>query len=441
MKKFSPAPAFLLGALVFLFISGCNLLGNTGPKLAESINLDQTSLTLAVGKTAQLTATVGPSDVDDPTVNWASLNPAVARVSDGLVTAVAEGTTTITATTRDGTNKKAACAVTVTGSETTSYTVTSATVTGGSISVNPTNGTEGTIITVTASPASGYRLKAGTLKYNGTVIDGPPPYTFPLPAANVTVSAEFEATDEPTYTVTDTSGTGGSISVNPASGTAGTTITVTATPASGYQLKSGTLKYNDGTTDYPISGITFVLPATNVTVSAEFEATYTVTDASGPGGNITVSPTSGTAGTTITVTPNPASGYQLKALKYNDGTTDYPISGTTFTLPATNVTVSAEFEVISGTGLAISFAGFGDEEIGLSPDSITLSKSNYGSITVSVTENWDSVNWYVDGANWGGDTEIGLSAFSYPVGKHTVTAVVKQGTVFYSKTLHFEVVR
>jgi hypothetical protein len=323
------------------------------------------------------------------------------------------------------------------------YTVTAASgLSGGSISVNPPSGTAGTTITVTPSPASGYLLKAGTLKYNyGTtdhVISGT---SFTLPAANVTVSAEFVAI---TYNVTAASGlSGGSISVNPPSGTAGTTITVTPSPAPGYRLKAGTLTYNDGT-DHAISGTTFTLPAANVRVSAEFETvpsgTYTVTAATVTGGSISVNPPSGTAGTTITVTPSPAPGYRLKTgtLTYNDGT-DHAISGTTFTLPAAHVTVSAEFEV-TGTVLGISFAGFGDEEIGLWPDTaITLSKSNYDNVMVSVTGDWDSVRWY--GAVWSENTQIELYAPSYLVGKHTATATVKKGSVFYSKTLHFEVVR
>jgi uncharacterized repeat protein (TIGR02543 family) len=58
-----------------------------------------------------------------------------------------------------------------------------------------------TTITLTVEPEAGYVLKEGTLKYNDTLIDGLP-YTFAMPAANVRVSADFEALPPDTYTVT-----------------------------------------------------------------------------------------------------------------------------------------------------------------------------------------------------------------------------------------------
>ncbi len=64
------------------------------------------------GESETLTAIVAPDNATDKTVNWESSNTAVATVSNGTVTAVAEGTATITVTTVDG-NKTATCTVTV----------------------------------------------------------------------------------------------------------------------------------------------------------------------------------------------------------------------------------------------------------------------------------------------------------------------------------------
>ena len=49
------------------------------------------SLTLDIGKTATLTASVSPSNATSKTVTWSSSNESVATVANGKVTAVAGG--------------------------------------------------------------------------------------------------------------------------------------------------------------------------------------------------------------------------------------------------------------------------------------------------------------------------------------------------------------
>ena len=79
-----------------------------------SVTLNKTSLTLNVGKTSTLTATVGPSDANNKTVKWTTSDSSVATVSSaGEVKGVKRGTATITATAADGSGKKATCSVTV----------------------------------------------------------------------------------------------------------------------------------------------------------------------------------------------------------------------------------------------------------------------------------------------------------------------------------------
>lgn len=75
------------------------------------VALDQTEAALTVGETLTLTATVEPEDATDPAVTWTSSDESVATVTDGVVTAVAAGTATITATAGD---YAATCIVTVT---------------------------------------------------------------------------------------------------------------------------------------------------------------------------------------------------------------------------------------------------------------------------------------------------------------------------------------
>ena len=74
------------------------------------ITLDMTALELTVEETATLTATVDPENATDNTVTWSSSDETVATVVDGVVTAVAAGTATITAEAGD---QEATCVVTV----------------------------------------------------------------------------------------------------------------------------------------------------------------------------------------------------------------------------------------------------------------------------------------------------------------------------------------
>ena len=79
----------------------------------ESVSLDKTSEIISPNETLQLTATVTPSDASNKNVTWSSENLSIATVdSNGLVTAVGAGNTTITVTTEDG-GKTASCSVTV----------------------------------------------------------------------------------------------------------------------------------------------------------------------------------------------------------------------------------------------------------------------------------------------------------------------------------------
>ena len=73
----------------------------------ESLTLDQTALSVGIGATKTITATVNPAGY---TVMWTSSDESVATVENGVVTGVAEGTATITA--KAG-GKVKTCAVTV----------------------------------------------------------------------------------------------------------------------------------------------------------------------------------------------------------------------------------------------------------------------------------------------------------------------------------------
>ena len=87
----------------------------SGPFVPVSdVYLDWSELLLLVGETYCLTATVYPDNATNKTLKWSSSDPSVASVSStGLVTALFDGITEITATTTDGTNLTTQCTVEV----------------------------------------------------------------------------------------------------------------------------------------------------------------------------------------------------------------------------------------------------------------------------------------------------------------------------------------
>ena len=78
------------------------------PKPTVTLSVAPATLSLEVGTTGKVTATVEPSGT---AVTWTSSDKNVATVADGVVTAVGAGKATITATAED---KTATCEVTVT---------------------------------------------------------------------------------------------------------------------------------------------------------------------------------------------------------------------------------------------------------------------------------------------------------------------------------------
>lgn len=77
------------------------------------VTLDKSSISILVGASETLAATVSPKDAANKNVSWKSDKPEIAAVdANGKVTGVAAGEATITVTTEDG-GKTATCKVTV----------------------------------------------------------------------------------------------------------------------------------------------------------------------------------------------------------------------------------------------------------------------------------------------------------------------------------------
>ena len=175
------------------------------------VSLDKTELSLTVGGTEALTATVAPDNATDKTVTWTSSNPSVAKVENGVVTALARGTAVITATAVDGSGASASCTVTVSSylpPANPNYRITVEATQGGTVTADPTAAKAGATVTLTPVPHRGYQVGtvAVTDRFGDAVAvteqaDGT--YTFVMPNGQVTVPVTFAEAPLPFPDVTE----------------------------------------------------------------------------------------------------------------------------------------------------------------------------------------------------------------------------------------------
>lgn len=88
----------------------CSVTVTAKPVPVTGITLDQTEITLEIDETETLTATLTPDNATDKTVTWTVAPSGVVSVENGVITALKDGTATITATAN---GKSANCTVTV----------------------------------------------------------------------------------------------------------------------------------------------------------------------------------------------------------------------------------------------------------------------------------------------------------------------------------------
>ena len=215
----------------------------------------------------------------------------------------------------------------------------------GSVIANPATAAAGTQITLSNTPNMGYKFASYivTDTYGNSIseVDG----KFIMPAKNVNVRAAFNAIN---YNINVGTAENGCVSANASIATIGTSVTLTATPDTGYELVALTVIYSDGTTLF-VSGTgnvrTFTMPAKDVSVSAKFGAkNYNINVETNENGSVTANPANATAGTEITLSNTPVAGYKFNSYAVTD--TDgniLKVTGGKFTMPANNVNVKADF--------------------------------------------------------------------------------------------------
>lgn len=268
------------------------------------------------------------------------------------------------------------------------YNVTVAgTVENGTVGVEPKTAAAKDVVTVTVTPNTNFKYTDGSLKATYTdggtkkeindfkAVDGKEnTYTFEMPAADVTVSAEFEEIATETYTVTVTKGGDGKVTVNGQETEkleglkSNDTVTLKINPIdtdtlltqlAGVTVTSG--KVDVSTTKVDENTYTFKMPDGDVNVSVQFTTVeYSIVTTADPaeGGTITVTVNGKSelkrapkdAEMAVTVTPN--TGYELELARHGQTSiTDKVKDGGTYTVGMSdcNFEIIAEFKKIETT--------------------------------------------------------------------------------------------
>ena len=244
-------------------------------------------------------------------------------------------------------NDKKELSITITNAPSAEHTITVTTAGGGTASASSTSATAGTEITLTATPNTGYHFKEWQVEsLAGLVITN---NKFTMPDSNVAIKAIFEE-DSPfaptKHTVTVKTDGNGIAFASPLFAVACTEITLTAMPKEGYHFK----EWQVISGGVAIENNKFLMPDTNVEIKAFFEegappapTKYTVTVTTEGGGTASASPAKTAAGTEITLTATPNTGYHFKEWQV-ESPAGLVITNNKFTMPDSNVAIKAIFE-------------------------------------------------------------------------------------------------
>lgn len=203
---------------------------------------------------------------------------------------------------------------------------------------------EGATATLTATPNIGYAFVNWT--ESNQVVSTNATYSFTVTQPRNLV-ANFQSI--PQNNIAYANVENGAIS-GPTAAYPSETVTLTASPASGYILASWNVyKTGDASTTITVENDQFVMPDYDVTVSAEFSIipSYNINIACNiANGSIDADHVSAEAGTIITLSSTPNEGYSFYdwiVTKNGDAGTVVPVAGNSFTMPSYDVDVTGVF--------------------------------------------------------------------------------------------------
>ena len=282
----------------------------------------------------------------------------------------------------------------------------------------------GDTVTVTATAENGH-------KFEKLIVTGPNGQSvatngnsFVMPAGNVNVSASFTKS---AYKIDYQTPQHGTVQV-PKTANPGDTVTITATPDSGYMVGTIIVKSGQGKVD--VTGNTFVMPASDVVVDVTFKLKpadkYNVEVEQTANGSVTAEPTSQEAGKTVNLTVTPEKGYKLETLTVKDSNEQtVQVNNNSFTMPKGNVKITATFvedPEVMGYKVNIS-ENIENGSVTASPTS--AKKGETVTITAKANDGFELSSITVTDRA-GNPVQVTNNSFTMPEGNVTVSATFKK---------------
>ena len=293
------------------------------------------------------------------------------------------------------------------------YDVTvSGQITNGTVTADKTTAGYGDTITLTNTADIGYTFGSYrvTNQSGGEVtVTGS---SFIMPAESVTVSAEFIL---PVWTITASHGPNGTITPSGSvtvDNMSSQTFTIRAD--TGYEIADLTV---DGAAQPIAETHTFENVVADHTISTNFSKIIYNVIVSGQitNGTVTADKTTAGYGDTVTLTATPNTGYELVGYTVTGASGEVTVTGNTFTMPAEDVTVSAEFILPVRTITAVSGTNGSIDPTG------AVSVNNMSSQTFTITPD---ANYRISDLTVDGTVQpiAGTYTFENVVTDHTISA-------------------
>ena len=228
-------------------------------------------------------------------------------------------------------------------------------VAGGSVVGGVTDVLPGVSVAITANIPAGQEFTSWTAS-DGTFVTVTDTATgdanFVMPASDITLTASFaDVVTTNTVTVAGGSVVGGVTDVLP-----GVSVSISANIPAGQEFTSWTA--SDGTlvtvTDTATGDANFVMPASDITLTASFADIVTTNTVTVAGGSVVGGVTEVLPGVSVSISANIPAGQEFSSWTASDGTlvtvTDTATGDANFVMPASDITLTASFATVGGGG-------------------------------------------------------------------------------------------